>query len=96
MKDYKSAGLTAIVANLSRFPQLIQSIGLIFNHEEPMVKPFHKDLEDLINVHCLENESNTPDFILAEYILCCLRNYNDATKKRDEWYDVKLEPGCSK
>ena len=51
---------------------------------------FQKELQELINKHCLENESDSPDFILAEYMLGTLNAYNDAVKKRENWYGRKL------
>jgi len=54
-----------------------------------------KELSVTLNRACAENESNTSDFILAEYLLGCLEAYNKAVKKRDEWYGVHLEPGNS-
>lgn len=64
----------------------------------PNIEAFTKDLEHLINYHSLENLSNTPDFIIAEYLTTCLLNYNDAVTKRDKWFNVdmwrgKIEPG---
>jgi len=59
------------------------------------MEDLQKQIEDLINRNCAENESNTPDFILAEYLLDCLRTWNNTTKKRDKWYSVNLEPGNS-
>lgn len=47
---------------------------------------FEKDLEHIINKHCKENDSNTPDFLLAKYMLGCLEVYNTAVKARDKWY----------
>lgn len=44
----------------------------------------------------MEQESNTPDFILAKYLLDCLRNWNRATTERDRWYGVQLRPGNSR
>ena len=49
-------------------------------------------IESVISQCCVENESNTPDFILAEYLLKCLDSFNEATKCRDTWYGVHLEP----
>lgn len=48
-----------------------------------------------MNRYSIENESNTPDFLLAEYVRDCLNAYNAAVKARDAWYDVTLEPGKS-
>lgn len=47
---------------------------------------FMGELEQLINKYSKESESNTPDFILAEYLDTCLVVYNHAIEARDEWY----------
>jgi len=51
---------------------------------------FETGLKDLINTHSIENESDTPDFILARYMRACLDTFNVATKDRDSWLN-KLE-----
>ena len=48
---------------------------------------FQKELECLINRHSIEGGSNTPDFILAEYLRCCLDSFDMVTRRRDEWFD---------
>ena len=50
---------------------------------------FQKELADLINKHSLENPSNTPDFILAQYLADCLDAFNVATNQRDGWCSEK-------
>ena len=45
-----------------------------------------KDIESVINKHSIENDSDTPDFILAEYLIGCLRTFDKATTRREEWY----------
>lgn len=47
------------------------------------MKTFEKDLSELINKHSIENESDTPDYVLAIYIRDCLTAYNKAVRKRD-------------
>jgi hypothetical protein len=47
---------------------------------------FEKELEILINKYSKENDSNTPDFILAEYLSNCLKTFNTALQKRAHWY----------
>ena len=47
---------------------------------------FEDALKELINTHSKENESNTPDFILAQYIENCLNAFTVATKQRETWY----------
>ena len=45
---------------------------------------FRKELEVIINKYSMENGSNTPDFILADYLFSCLIAYNKAVVKRDK------------
>lgn len=49
-------------------------------------KDFLTELSDLINRHSMENGSDTPDFILAQYMNDCLSAFNYATLKRDAWH----------
>lgn len=57
------------------------------------MKTLQKELATLLNRHCLENESNTPDFILAEYMMNCLTAFNRATRARGQWYGRMDVPG---
>ena len=47
---------------------------------------FQKELEQLINRHSMENGSDTPDYILADYIMGCLSAWKVAVRARDKWY----------
>lgn len=47
---------------------------------------FNDDLTTLINKHSVENDSDTPDYILAQYIAWCLIGFNNATRARDNWH----------
>jgi hypothetical protein len=51
------------------------------------------DLAALLNSYSLENESNTPDFILADYLIRCLDAYNTTVTARARWYDRMDVPG---
>ena len=53
------------------------------------------DLSSLLNRYSRENDSNTPDFILASYLLKCLNAYEAATVQRDRWYGIAPCPGGS-
>lgn len=44
------------------------------------------EIQTLLNKYSRENKSDTPDFILADYLFSCLKAYEEATNKRDEWY----------
>lgn len=50
---------------------------------------FRDELEELVNRYNRENESNTPDFILAQYIDGALKAFDDAVQARDKWYGYK-------
>jgi hypothetical protein len=57
---------------------------------------FRSDLASVLNRHCRENYSNTPDFILAEYLICCLKAYEEIHKRRENWYGREFRPGVIK
>lgn len=47
---------------------------------------FRRELAGLINKYSREKESNTPDFILADFIIGCLEAYEAQTMNREKWY----------
>jgi hypothetical protein len=49
------------------------------------VSEFRADLTKLVNRHSKENGSNTPDYILAEYLERCLNNFDLTVAARDRW-----------
>ena len=53
---------------------------------------FEKELEALINKHSMENASNTPDWILAQYLNGCLEVFTLATQQRENWYGRDPRP----
>ena len=58
-----------------------------------MNSKFEQDLQSLINSHSLENESKTPDFILACFMAESLAAFNKAVNARARWYDRFDSPG---
>lgn len=46
---------------------------------------FKEELEHLINKHSMKNGSNTPDFILANYMTECLAAFNKAAEAVHTW-----------
>ena len=50
---------------------------------------FRVELEQLINRQNMENVSDTPDFILADYLVACLAAFNSASERREKWYGRK-------
>lgn len=51
------------------------------------------DIRAVLNRHSAENGSNTPDYILAEYLTACLIAFDTATRHRELWYDKKEKRG---
>lgn len=51
----------------------------------PESKDFRTELASLINRHSLENGSNTPDFILADYLVRCLATFDECVLWRQRW-----------
>ena len=56
-----------------------------------------RELQSMLNRHCRENESNTPDFILAEYLMDALKAFEKASNARTKWYlpEVPTETGLT-
>jgi hypothetical protein len=53
---------------------------------------FRKPIETVINSHSMENGSDTPDYILAEYLVGCLEAFDRAVTRRTAWYSRGKEP----
>jgi hypothetical protein len=49
-----------------------------------------EDLQNVINRNSAENGSNTPDFILAEYLTACLAAFDATSQAREKWYGKAL------
>jgi hypothetical protein len=54
---------------------------------------FRNALAALINRNSMENGSDTPDFILARYLVDCLEVFDRAVIAREKWYDRDEEMG---
>lgn len=57
---------------------------------------FRRELSSLLNRFCRENCSDTPDFLLAEYLSDCLNAFDTAVRERERWYGryVMGKPGA--
>ena len=47
---------------------------------------FKQDLQQLLNRYALEKGSDTPDFLLAEYLVHCLMLFDTTVAAREQWY----------
>lgn len=54
---------------------------------------FENELAHLINRSCLDNELNTPDFIIAAFIRDSLEKLSNFIKERDRWWGFIPEIG---
>jgi len=59
----------------------------------PPVLPMNRAFADVCNRQSAENGSNTPDWILGNFLSSALCALDAAIASRDQWYGVKLEPG---
>ncbi len=54
--------------------------------EPPQPKNLLEDIKHAINCRSAENGSNTPDFILGEYLQGCLELLDTTINEREKWY----------
>lgn len=50
---------------------------------------FRNELTNLINRYSMENGSNTPDFLLAEYLTVQLNTWDQFVGRREVWHGRK-------
>jgi hypothetical protein len=50
------------------------------------VSEFEQDLTAVLNRYSQENASDTPDFILASFLIGCLEQWNRCVGRRERWY----------
>jgi hypothetical protein len=48
-----------------------------------------------LNEASAENISNTPDFVLAQYLIGCLDAFNVAVQQRENWYGREPQPSAT-
>ena len=53
---------------------------------------FEDELRKLINKFNMESDSNTPDYILSQYMFSCLISFNTATQQRETWHGRNAAP----
>jgi hypothetical protein len=49
------------------------------------MKEFTHELKILLNRYSLDNDADSPDFLLAEYLSDCLCAYERTVMARDQW-----------
>lgn len=51
-----------------------------------------EEMANVLNRFCAENESNTPDWILAQFLLNCLSAWNRGVQQRETLYGRDARP----
>jgi hypothetical protein len=76
---------------------LCERTGTNFNPiSEEKESAFIHELERIINCASLENESDTPDWILAQYLRDCMKAFTVASNSRRNWYGYPENPDANK
>lgn len=57
------------------------------SQEPPEPKTLRDRITRAINATSSENGSDTPDFILAEYLVDCLAAFDKAVQRRTQWHN---------
>jgi len=55
--------------------------------------PLEKDLAEVLNKHSADNDAETPDYILAVYLVSCLKAFKRAVIWRESVTGPRLENG---
>jgi len=55
---------------------------MILNKRDALIH----DMTELLNTYSMEQESDTPDFILAEYLVNCLDAFSVAAARSNQWW----------
>jgi len=64
----------------------MNTVAIEFHEKQ---EAFRKELAGLLNRHSMENGSNTPDYLLADYLIACLRGLDSAIRMRDGHYGYR-------
>lgn len=59
------------------------------SHEHERREEFRKELAGLLNRYSQENGGDTPDWILADYLIGCLNVWNNGLRMRDKWWGFR-------
>jgi hypothetical protein len=55
-------------------------------------RTFRRELTSVLNRYSKENGSNTPDFLLADYLIECIKTFDKVTRHREQWYSSVFKP----
>ena len=47
------------------------------------------EIKELLNKYSRENISDTPDYVLRDYLWDCLKSYERAIEQRRHWFNIQ-------
>jgi len=71
--------------------EVLTSVGFIPKDDSHPLDQLEKEFAKVINRNSVENWNNTPDFILAKYLIDCLKVFSDINRNREQWYGKELK-----
>jgi hypothetical protein len=63
-------------------------------HQKVSEDDLEHAITSALNRFSAENPSNTPDFILAQFLLGCLAAWNQGIQQRETWYGRDARPSA--
>ena len=80
---FDSTRATALIDRIDR--AALAAFGQTTQHQQT----FESQLRALLNTWSKENSSNTPDFVLCQFMARSLEAFDGAVNARDRWYGFK-------
>jgi hypothetical protein len=90
---YDSARVRTAVTRAGVRIQELAAVVEEHDRPRPRTGTLSAQIARVLNSHSRENASNTPDYLLAEYLLRCLEAGEILVARREKWYGVELEIG---
>lgn len=85
------APASPVPRNMAEAEKSFDEFTQVYLKEQRRKKEFRAELKSLLNRLSCENGSNTPDFLLAEYLHRCLEAFDSVVSSRERWYG-RAEP----
>ncbi len=83
---YKTNIDTIISDCLEKLKEWHKGLYTTLDEIVPREMQFQRELSSLLNKYSKENGCNTPDFLLANYLIGCLHAFNSVVNAREDWY----------
>jgi len=77
-----------LVGDLSK--EMYNDQAALPEYAMPKKRDLKRELTGVLNSFSCENASNTPDFVLAQFMLDTLSAFNTASQAREKWYGKRL------